>query len=72
MEKNREQTPQASLATVERILSELPHTDQFARLRLHLEGRRETLMRKMEREGSGCTGSNDSARSISEATDVKE
>lgn len=38
-----------SLATVERMLREVPHTDQFQRLRLHLEQRREVLRNEISK-----------------------
>ena len=60
-------TAQESLAVVERLLNELPRTETFTRLVLHLEGRREMLIKQMERECSGCTGSSNSGRN----TDTK-
>lgn len=65
-------TPEESLAEVERLINELPRTESFARLKLHLEGRREVLMREISKGEKECTGSSDSARSISEGTGVKE
>ena len=64
-------TPEESLAEVERLIKELPRTDSFARLLLHLEGRREVLRHEIGKGEKECTGLSSSERSISEGTDVK-
>lgn len=64
-------TPEESLAQVDRLLNELPRTDSFARLILHLEGRRDVLIHEISKGEKECTGLSSSERSISEGTDAK-
>jgi hypothetical protein len=55
----RRQRQMESLATVERMLREAPLTDQFQRLRLHLEQRREVLNNEISKGevDAECIGS---------------
>lgn len=62
------ETPAESLVVVERLLKEIEHDKQMDRLRLHLEARREMLIRKMQSEGSGCTGLKNSEENTSART----
>ena len=67
------QRQKESLATVERMLNEVPHTEQFQRLRLHLEQRREVLTKEISKgEGDAdCTGLRSSGSIAGTNTDVK-
>ena len=62
------ETPAESLAVVERLLKEIGHDKQMDRLRLHLEARREMLIRKMQSEGIECTGLKNSERNTGAKT----
>lgn len=59
------ETPAESLVVVERLLKEIEHDEQMNRLRLHLEARRDMLIRKMQSEGSECTGLKNSEENTS-------
>lgn len=56
------QRQKESLRTVERMLREVPLTDQFQRLRLHLEQRREVLNNEISKGevDAECIGSKSS------------
>lgn len=62
-------TPEESLAVVERLLRETPRTEFNARFILHLEDRREQLIKKIESEGRGCTGLRNSGKSTGGRTE---
>lgn len=68
------QRQKESLQTVERMLREVPLTDQFQRLRLHLEQRREVLNNEISKGevDAECTGSKSSDSITLTNTGVKD